>query len=80
MASTRKSSVDHGRKSLGTISTQKNNNQAYVHETIDARQFVKEHPFLSTLLNQDGILFECDGEAPSPSKDYGQLQITMDKV
>ncbi|CAF1068028.1 unnamed protein product [Didymodactylos carnosus] len=35
---------------------------------------------LFDLLRKDGVVFECDAEAPSPSKDYGQLQITTDKV
>ncbi|CAF1337061.1 unnamed protein product [Rotaria magnacalcarata] len=44
------------------------------------RQFLKVHPFLSQLVRDDGILFECDGQAPAPSKDYGRLEITIDKV
>ena len=49
-------------------------------ETCDIHKFLKKHPFLSELVRKDGIIFECDGEAPSPSKDYGQLQINKDKV
>jgi hypothetical protein len=57
-----------------------NINNIYPIQTCDIHKFLKEHPFLSQLLRKDGILFECDGDAPSPSKDYGQLQINLDKV
>jgi F-box protein 36 len=79
MASNRKKSTDQDRKALATISGQ-NNKNINVPETCDVHVFIKNHPFLSTLLRKDGVLFECDGDAPSPSKDYGQLQITLDKV
>jgi hypothetical protein len=46
----------------------------------DIREFLSDHPFLSELIRKDGILFECYGDAPSPSKDYGQIQIKIDKV
>ncbi len=78
MASNRKKNDAPSRTPLATKSGQ--NNNASLPQICDIRRFKKEHPFLSTLLREDGILFECDGEAPSPSKDYGQLQITMDKV
>jgi hypothetical protein len=55
-------------------------NNAYPIQKSDIHQFLKEHPFLSTLISEDGVLFECCGEAPSPSKDYGQIQINLDKV
>ncbi|CAF0884936.1 unnamed protein product [Adineta ricciae] len=83
MANNRKQSDDHGRVHLATISGHHNQTQhdiAHRHETCDVQQFRKEHPFLSALFRKDGVLFECDSQAPSPSKDYGQLQITMDKV
>ena len=83
MANNRKQSDDHGRVPLATISGHHNQTQhdtAHHHETCDVQKFRKEHPFLSALFRKDGILFECDSQAPSPSKDYGQLQITMDKV
>ncbi len=57
-----------------------NINNIYPIQTCDIHKFLKEHSFLSQLLRKDGILFECDGDAPSPSKDYGQLQINLDKV
>ncbi len=79
MASNRKKTDDKSRKPLATISGQ-NKKVPPPPQTCDIRRFRKEHPFLSELLREDGVLFECDGEAPSPSKDYGQLQITMDKV
>jgi hypothetical protein len=77
MANNRKNSDDRGRVPLATISGHNNTNP---YQICDVHQFRKEHPFLSQLLREDGVLFECDGQAPSPSKDYGQLQITMDKV
>lgn len=83
MANNRKQSDDHGRAPLATISGHHNQTQhdiAPYHETCDLQKFKKEHPFLSALFRKDGVLFECDGQAPSPSKDYGQLQITTDKV
>ncbi len=46
----------------------------------DIKKFLNDHPFLSKLIRKDGVLFECYGTAPSPSKDYGQIQITIDKV
>jgi hypothetical protein len=53
----------------------------YPIETCDIQRFLKEHPLLSTLIREDGVVFQYDGEAPSPSKDYGQLQINnKDKV
>jgi hypothetical protein len=79
MASNRKKNDDHNRMPLSTIPGP-NTTKTNLHQTCDIRLFKKQHPFLSQLLRDDGILFECDGEAPSPSKDYGQLQITMDKV
>jgi hypothetical protein len=57
-----------------------NINNVYPIQTCDIHKFIKAHPFLSQLLRKDGVLFECDGDAPSPSKDYGQLQINLDKV
>ena len=57
------------------------NKNAHTVETCDIRRFKKEHPFLAELLrNDDGVIFECDAQAPSPSKDYGQLQITDKQV
>ncbi len=56
------------------------NNNGYPLQTCDIHKFLKEHPFLSELIGEDGILFECAAEAPSPSKDYGQIQINLDKV
>jgi len=78
MTSQKKQNKDNSRTSLATISG--NNKNAYPIQTCDIHRFKKEHPFLSELLRDDGVLFECDGQAPSPSKDYGQLQITLDKV
>ncbi|CAF0783538.1 unnamed protein product [Adineta steineri] len=80
MANNRKKSDDHGRTPLTTVSGHNNKDNLPLHQTCDINQFRKEHPFLSKLLREDGILFECDSQAPSPSKDYGQLQVTMDKV
>lgn len=77
MASQRRKSDDDSRKPLATISA---HNNTYPHQTCDIRRFKKEHPFLSELLRTDGIIFECDAQAPSPSKDYGQIQITLDQV
>ncbi|CAF1052894.1 unnamed protein product [Adineta ricciae] len=57
-----------------------NTSTAYPPETCDTRLYLKEHPFLAALLPKTGVLFECDGDAPSPSKDYGQLQISIDKI
>ena len=79
MASHRKKSDDNGRMPLAKISGH-NNKNINVPETIDIHHFIKQHPFLATLLRKDGVLFECDGEAPSPSKDYGQLSITLNQV
>ena len=46
----------------------------------NARSFFRDHPFLAKLIPSNGILFECYATAPSPSKDYGQIQIQLDKV
>jgi hypothetical protein len=43
-------------------------------------KFLQEHPFLSGLVGKNGVLFECYGDAPSPSKDYGQIQININQV
>ncbi len=47
---------------------------------IDMRKFFNEHPFLFELIEKNGILFEFYGDAPSPSKDYGQIQINLHQV
>ncbi|CAF1325268.1 unnamed protein product [Adineta steineri] len=62
------------------MSSYKNTNTTYPIQTFDVPKFLKEHPFLSGLLKKDGNLFQCDGDAPSPSKDYGQLQINSNTV
>lgn len=80
MASTKKKSDDKRRAVVPSASAHSDKNTAPVVETCNMRQFVKEHPLLATLLNENGILFECDAEAPAPSKDYGQIQINLDKV
>ena len=49
-------------------------------ETCDIRRYARNYPFLFHLIPADGVLFQCDGDAPSPSKDYGQLQINLDQV
>lgn len=49
-------------------------------ESFDIEQFLKQHPFLSEIINKNETLFECYGDAPAPSKDYGQIQIKLDKV
>ena len=49
-------------------------------ETVHLRRFLRQHPFLAQLLPSNGVVFQCDGDAPSPSKDYGQLEINLDKV
>ena len=49
-------------------------------EVMDTQKFFREHPLLFELIGKNGVLFECDGEAPSPSKDYGQLQINLNQV
>lgn len=46
----------------------------------NSKEFFRDHPFLAELIRTDGILFECYATAPSPSKDYGQIQILLDKV
>ena len=46
----------------------------------DMRQYFKDHPLLAQLLPTTGVILECDAQAPSPSKDYGQLQINLDRV
>ena len=76
MASTKKKNDEKNRAPVAGQSNKKPNPD----QTCDIHHFMKQHPFLSQLLRKDGILFECDGEAPSPSKDYGQLQISLDKV
>ncbi|CAF0766433.1 unnamed protein product [Rotaria sordida] len=79
MASNQKKGADPRRASLTTESS-RNKKNVHPHETCNMRHFMKQHPLLSQVLHEDGILFECDGQAPAPSKDYGQLQITLDKV
>jgi len=50
-------------------------------EIFDIHKFLNNHPFLSELIkSKNGILFECYGDAPSPSKDYGQIQINIDQI
>jgi hypothetical protein len=44
------------------------------------RDFLIQHRLLAQILPSNGIVFQCDGTAPSPSKDYGQLEIHFDKV
>lgn len=78
MASKTKNSKEQGRTPFATSAKQ--NQKASTPETCDIRRFKKEHPFLSALLREDGVIFECDSQAPAPSKDYGQLQITTDQV
>ena len=46
----------------------------------NSKKFFQDHPFLAGLIRKDGVLFECYATAPSPSKDYGQIQIPIDKV
>ena len=46
----------------------------------DIGQYLRDHPFLSELIRKDGTLLECYGDAPPPSKDYGQILIKIDKV
>lgn len=46
----------------------------------NAREFFRDHPFLAELIPNDGTLFECHATAPAPSKDYGQIQIQLDKI
>ncbi|CAF0867557.1 unnamed protein product [Didymodactylos carnosus] len=53
---------------------------AYPMQTYDFNNFKQNFHQLFELVRKDGVVFECDAEAPSPSKDYGQLQITTDKV
>jgi len=53
---------------------------SHTNEICNLRKFLKKHPLLSELIGKDEILFECYGDAPSPSKDYGQIQISIDKV
>lgn len=78
MTSTKKKSDEQKRIPLANITDHKQN--AYPKQTCDIQNFRKEHPFLSKLLPDNGIIFECGAQAPSPSKDYGQLEITTDKV
>ncbi|CAF3755946.1 unnamed protein product [Rotaria sp. Silwood1] len=47
---------------------------------IDIRKYLKEHPLLSKLVGENEILFEYGSIAPSPSKDYGQIEINFDEV
>ena len=56
------------------------NMNAHPIETCDLRRYARNYPFLFHLIPADGVLFQCDGDAPSPSKDYGQLQINLDQV
>lgn len=46
----------------------------------DLCQYLKEHKIFRTILPTNGLIFRCDGDAPAPSKDYGQLEIHLDKV
>ena len=79
MASNKKKNDSYNRTTSTTASGY-NNRKNDLNQVCDMRRFVKEHPLLSKLFREDGVLFECDGEAPSPSKDYGQIQISMDQV
>ncbi|CAF1245929.1 unnamed protein product [Rotaria sordida] len=46
----------------------------------DTDKYLKEHPLLSKLVGENKILFECSAIAPSPSKDYGRIEINFDQV
>lgn len=46
------------------------------HNVVDLR----EYPFLRQLIPSNGLIFRCDADAPSPSKDYGQLEIYLDRL
>lgn len=78
MASTNKKSDEHKRTPFANLTGQHQNSSP--HQTCDMTRFKKEHPFLSQLLSNDETIFQCDAQAPSPSKDYGQIEITMNKV
>ena len=79
MASVKKSNNEtKSRAAAGPITHRKNDVQA--DQICDVHQYFKGHHFLFSLLPENGVLFECDAQAPSPSKDYGQLQLTLDKV
>jgi len=46
----------------------------------DMNEYLNEHRILTNLIAKDRILFECSATAPAPSKDYGHLQILIDRI
>ena len=55
-------------------------NNSYGTEVFDVHRFAGKHPLLSQLIRENEVLFECGSEAPSPSKDYGHIQINFNQV
>lgn len=49
-------------------------------ENFDLKQVLNGRPFLLNLLVNKTSLLECDAQAPSPSKDYGRLEINLNQV
>ncbi|CAF3426316.1 unnamed protein product [Rotaria socialis] len=49
-------------------------------KSFNIHEYLKEHPLLAGIIVKNEILFECHGEAPSPSKDYGQIEINLDQI
>lgn len=47
---------------------------------VDLRQFFAQHRLLAELYPENELIFRCDGDAPAPSKDYGQLEIDRDHL
>ncbi|CAF1565471.1 unnamed protein product [Rotaria magnacalcarata] len=49
-------------------------------KSFNIHEYLKEHSLLARIIVRNQILFECHGEAPSPSKDYGQIEINFDQI
>lgn len=76
----KKTQTDVSQKRHVSGTATKQSEAAKADKICHVQQYFHEHPFLASLIPKNGILFECDGDAPSPSKDYGQLQVGLDKV
>ncbi|CAF3079165.1 unnamed protein product [Rotaria sp. Silwood2] len=61
-----------------SISLYTNNNKRI--KIIDIHKYLKEHKLLSKFVGENEILFEYGSIAPSPSKDYGHIEINFNEV
>lgn len=80
MASTKKKSDNKKGSSVPAPALPKHHHEENADKICHMREYMARHSMLAKVLPDGEPLFQCDGQAPSPSKDYAQLQITLDKV